>query len=282
MNIRASMRQLFQPEPEQYDHLRLQDIGSMGEKSLEDSSDHTQKEPEKSGDLAPEFKSKLDKSMARLERNAQKLAEALTALDEVDAKLSRTRANLQDLADRGAAVDGHRVAAALSAIARATNEALSGLDGEETNLLRDLRVKIQFDELGGRGSEQVGISLTVISVEKFLGLTGDAAGRDTRQWLDHVDRLVRIVQNNIHILSSLLLALFASRDYTSDVVNFARSHNALPLATRRARFMPRAVHAASGLDPNGDGQACDGGHGSARPARLSHLLSQIDDLSEQL
>ncbi len=76
-----------------------------------------------------------------------------------------------------------------------------------------------------------GVALTMISLERLLdykiksALTEGLVADDTPEF---VDDICSIISSNIQVLTSIMLALFASRDYTQAVTKLAARERIIP------------------------------------------------------
>ena len=149
------------------------------------------------------------------------LAGAISTLDAVESKLLIIESELRRIRLGGLKVDMSKVLKAFGRLADHTNAAVTSLDIQCTNLLRDARLEIRISELDREGQRSVGLELTMISVEKLLECKlsqSEEAGIDEIEVSHFVKELIQVVSSNIHVLSSILLTLCAKRDYTETML----------------------------------------------------------------
>lgn len=219
MNIRASIRDtlsfglLKDQEP---DHLRIKDVPV---RALVDMP-----EIAPSPDISVRdrnLQSKYNASIAKIDRNIYAMASAVTSLDNIEAKLLEVKGHLEDLMQSGQPVDYDKVEDAIHYLAEQVNLTIQDLDDQCINLLRDSRIHISFAEIDGPESATIGVDLTLISLDKIMSYKVRQNGANLSNWIDFTENFASIVHSNVHIISSMMLTLFASRDYTNEVTKFA-------------------------------------------------------------
>jgi hypothetical protein len=203
------------------EHLRIRDVGI--DPDFEHDNDHTRLEAVPSAVTlkAPpaaniDASESYSRSLKNIDTLVYSIAAAVTALDSIESKLVQARAQIETLRMRGEPVNHRKVEVTLGNLADHLNAAISRVDVHTVNLMRDTRIEVRIKELDSETDREMGLNLTVISLEKLLTykLREDA---DTNALCELIDTMSSVVHNNLHILTSLVLVLFASRDYTHDV-----------------------------------------------------------------
>ena len=149
------------------------------------------------------------------------IAGAISTLDAVESKLHIMQSELRRIRQADLKVDMKKVFKAFGRLADHTNAAVTSLDIQCTNLLRDARLEIRISELDREGQRSVGLELTMISVEKLLECKlsqSEQENLDEIQVAHFIRELIQVVSSNIHVLSSILLTLCAKRDYTETML----------------------------------------------------------------
>ena len=194
------------------EHLRIKDLA----KSIEaaDSPHRATRQVTQANSLRQSY----EISLRNIDDNIYSLAAATAALDRVEGKLVEARAQIENLCSRGEQVDLVKVERTLLALADHVNQSVRRADENYVNLLRDARLQVWVSEVGGSEQRSMKIDLTLISLDKLIAWKLRDGPEDPEAWIDLIDSMGRVVQQNVQILSSLILTLFAARDYTTVVV----------------------------------------------------------------
>ena len=195
-------------------HLRIRDLAHNIDAA---DSQHTQ-DRQMLAQAGP-LRSSYDLSVRNIDDNIYALAAATAALDRVEGKLSEARAEIVRLCQRGEPVDLCKVERTLLALARHVNQSVKRADENYVNMLRDARLQIRISEVGGQEERAKQVDLTLISLDKLIAWRLREGPSDPQAWIDLIDQMSKVAMRNVQILSSLILTLFAARDYTSDVVD---------------------------------------------------------------
>ena len=177
-------------------------------------------ETQRPSEFAPEEQGE-EACLASTKETLLAIAGAISTLDAVESKLLIVQSELKRIRQAGLKVDLRKVIKAFGRLADHTNAAVTSLDIQCTNLLRDARLEIRISELDRAGQRSVGLELTMISVEKLLECKlsqSEQSDLDEAQVSDFVRELIQVVSSNIHVLSSILLTLCAKRDYTETML----------------------------------------------------------------
>jgi hypothetical protein len=203
-------------EPAQYDagHLRIRDLARRIEAA---DKPHTQ--DNQAIAQANHLRSSYDLSVQNIDENIYALAAATAALDRVEGKLFEARSQIEDLCRRGQPVDLTKVERTLLALANHINQSVSRADENYVNMLRDARLQIRISEVGGQEQRAKQVDLTLISLDKLIAWKLRDGPSDPVAWIELIDQMGQVTRQNVQILSSLILTLFAARDYTSEVVD---------------------------------------------------------------
>ena len=100
------------------------------------------------------------------------LAGSIATLDAVESKLIAIQSELHRIRSEQREVDLDKVVTAFKRLIYHTNNAVCALDMQCANLMRDAKLDIRFTDLDRMGQKSVGMQLTIISVEKAVGLEG--------------------------------------------------------------------------------------------------------------
>lgn len=225
MSLRASIRdtlsfgRLREYEP---DHLRIKDVSVTALTDVREPAT-----PTEISAYEPDYQNKYNTSIAKIDQNIYTIAAAVTALDNIECKLLQVKEHLEDLLNSGQPVDYDKIEDAIQYLAEQVNLTIEQLDEHCINLMRDSRISIHFSEIDGPDSAKAGIDLTLISLDKIMCYKVRKNGASLTDWIEFTENFARIVHSNVHIISSLMLALFASRDYTNEVTKFAFPQTAL-------------------------------------------------------
>ena len=157
-------------------------------------------------------------SLQNIDDNIYAMAAATAALDRVEGTLVQARSQIEHLCSRGNPVDLHKVERTLMALADHINQSVHRADENYINLLRDARLQMLISESGDREQRAMKVDLTLISLDKLIAWKLREGPDDPEAWIDLIDAMSRVVMQNVQILSSLILTLFAARDYTTGVV----------------------------------------------------------------
>ena len=149
------------------------------------------------------------------------IAGAIATLDAVENKLVIIKTELHRLHHANLPVDTAKVMTAFRRLAEHTNKAVSAIDTQCANLMRDAKLEVRFSDLNNGARSPVGLQLTMISIEKLLETkiaSLEAHGLNPDEVSYFVDTLIGVVSSNMHVLSSVLLTLCAARDYSEAMV----------------------------------------------------------------
>ncbi|MEM8627683.1 MAG: hypothetical protein AAGF32_07065 [Pseudomonadota bacterium] len=157
----------------------------------------------------------------RIDGAIWQLGAAVTSLDRVENQLVKAKCELQRLNELGEPVDLEKACLVIELLAREIHDVVHEVGSESGNILKDNRLQIRFSDANeSADSDEFSFDLTLISLNTLAELR-QCVNNDAQQLEAFVDRLARIVNSNTNILSSLLLALCASRDYASEVTGLA-------------------------------------------------------------
>jgi hypothetical protein len=126
----------------------------------------------------------------------------------------------------GEPLDHSKVHRMVSQLVEHLNGVVAGVDQQCVNLLRDSRIEIKLVELDEGSRRETGLTLTLISLEKLMAHKLKNGGRRAEDLADLIDDISVIVRNNVHILSSMILVLFSSREYVDGVTGFVLPESA--------------------------------------------------------
>lgn len=195
-----------------------------------------------------QLRNSYEVSLRNIDDNIYALAAATAALDRVEGKLVQARSQIELLCSRGEEVDLGKVERTLIALAEHVNQSVQRADENYVNLLRDSRLQMQISEVGGKEHRSMQVDLTMISLEKLIAWKLRDGPTDPEAWIDLIDTMSHVTLQNVQILSSLILTLFAARDYTTDVVQLVMSPNSdqprPATATRLATDFVQSARAA--------------------------------------
>lgn len=170
------------------------------------------------------FTTLYNKNMDEINRCIHVAGNAISTLDTIEARLYETRNYVANLIESNIGINEQKAHEFVLMFAEQVNALISTLDHEEPNMLRDSRVQIRFVELGGSQTVN-GIDLTLISIEKLIAFKLQNSNGTPHDWLAFFDTMSGIVKNNVQIISSIMLALIASREYTANISEFAMREN---------------------------------------------------------
>lgn len=208
-------------------HLRIKDFAHKI-----DAADRPAPQDRQAVAQANHLRNSYDLSVRNIDDNIYALAAATAALDRVEGKLFEARTQIEDLCRRGEPVDLTKVERTLLALADHINQSVRRADENYVNMLRDSRMQIRISEVGGQEERAKQVDLTLISLDKLIAWKLRDGPSDPRAWIDLIDQMSRVATQNVQILSSLILTLFAARDYTSDVVDLVMTPQQLPQHSR--------------------------------------------------
>ena len=177
------------------------------------------------------YRERYDKSIDTIKTNIFAVAGALTTLDSIESKLILIQTELDRIRNEGKQIDCEKVEIALRRITEYINTSISRIDDQCVNLLRDAKLEIRLAEIHNPDNASAGFELTMISPESFFKhklARAAAEGLPEEEIAPFVNGLKAIVSTNIHILSSVLLVLFATRDYTQAVTKLASREGIIP------------------------------------------------------
>jgi hypothetical protein len=170
-----------------------------------------------------------DLSLRNIDDNIYAMASATAALDRVEGTLIQAKAQIEQLCNRGEPVDLDKVERTLMALAEHINQSVRRADDNYVNLLRDSRLQMIISEAGSNEQRSMKVDLTLISLDKLIAWKLRDGPDDPEAWIDLIDAMGKVVLQNVQILSSLILTLFAARDYTTGVVEMVTN----PMPDRR-------------------------------------------------
>jgi hypothetical protein len=157
------------------------------------------------------------RSLKSIDDHIYGLAAAITALDGIETQLTQARTQIEQLRARGEPINVRKAETTLLNLAEHINQAVRRIDMHDVNLMRDSRIELRVVELDTDNTRAMGFDLTLISLEKLLAYKLRSSPMEASELCSLVDALQHTVNSNLHILSSLVLMMFASRDYTDDV-----------------------------------------------------------------
>lgn len=197
------------------------------------------------------------RSVGNLDTHICGLASAIAALDAIEGQLTLARNHIEALRRRGEPINLRKVEVTLHHLAEQVNDAIARVDVHHVNLLRDSRIELRLVELDSGDTREMGVDLTLISLDKLVTYQLSNTPQRSEDMCRLIDMLSHIVNGNLHILSSLVLMLFASRDYTDEVARLVLSDN---LAAIPRSVPPLGIGIPSAIDAAFGGHA---GQGSA-------------------
>jgi hypothetical protein len=174
------------------------------------------------------MKQSYDLSLRNIDDNIYAMAAATAALDRVEGTLLQARAKIERLCADGEPVDLVKVERTLLQLAEHINQSVRRADENYVNLLRDARLQMVISETGDRDARTMKVDLTLISLEKLIAWKLREGPSDPEAWIGLIDAMGKVVLQNVQILSSLILTLFAARDYTTGVVQLVSSNQNEP------------------------------------------------------
>ena len=181
---------------------------------------------------APEvWNERYDRSLGNIQSHIHAIAGAVAMLDAVEHKMLAIKCELQRIRDANLMIDGEKVLKALQTLSTYVNQAISSVDDQCVNMLRDAKLEIRFAEMAAGGDHSEGVALTMISLERLIDYKIKSALADglvAEETPEFVNDLCAIISSNIQILTSVMLALFASRDYTQAVTRLAARESIIP------------------------------------------------------
>lgn len=229
LRSKPSFSAFWNASGEAQDHLRISEVDNGPIPLGDDDLDYEEEEEPVSAaartltgltaplHVEPALQDRYERSVERIESCIYALATAVTALDSVESKLSEAREQIAMLRRRGRPVDGAKVHRTLIQLAEHVNTTIGAMDRHGVNLLRDSRVSIKLTEIDDSVERAVGIELTLISLDKLMAYRLKDGGLDEDEAVALIDNFSSVVFNNVQVLSSAILALLASRDYTDEV-----------------------------------------------------------------
>ena len=200
-------------------HLRIRDLAHVIE-AAEQPHRQQSRQPAVSGAL----KQSYELSLRNIDDNIYAMASATAALDRVEATLLQARAQLEKLCADGRPVDVGKVERTLTTLAEHINTYVRKADDNYVNLLRDTRLQLTISESGERDARTMKVDLTLISLDKLIAWKLREGPHEPEDWIDLIEAMSKVAMQNVQILSSLILTLFAARDYTTGVVQLVAAH----------------------------------------------------------
>lgn len=193
---------------------------------------------------APALQRQYDESVKRMESNIYTLAAAVSALDGIEKKLIEARGQIAAVLAGGEYLDHGKVHRMVSHLVQHLNGVVASVDQQCVNMLRDSRIEIKMVELADGSRRETGLTLTLISIEKLMAHKLKNGGRRPEDLAGLIDDISGIVRNNVHILSSMILVLFSSREYVDGVTGFVlpdSASEARPVAAGLTAVERRAI-----------------------------------------
>lgn len=199
---------------------------------------------------------KYETSLKRIEGGIYTIAAAVTALDAIESRLAEARGNIEDLIRRNQPIDYSKVERLLTRLAEHTNVAVASVDDQCVNLLRDSKIEIKLTEIDGNTPREVAIDLTLISLKTLIDHKLSQGPGHPRDIIAMVDHVARVVSANVHILSSMMLSLIASRNYVDEVTELVLPgrvrHELAVERERREAAARRPMYASERVEQAGD------------------------------
>lgn len=196
---------------------------------------------------SPALQAQYDTSVRKLESSIYIIAAAVTALDAIEGKLAQVRTQIDALRGRGAAVNIEKARETIRFLAEHVTTIVQRIDSQCVNFLRDVRVDLKFIELDADDmSREIDLELTLISLEKLLAYKLRNGVENADQLCLLVDAVEQVVHNNLHVLSSMILVLLASRDYTDEVARLVLD-DAIDIARSNGQRMIAGTRGIPGL-----------------------------------
>ena len=181
--------------------------------------------------VPPAWQQQYDRSLENIQDHIQALAGAVAMLDAVEHKFIAIKCELQRIRDQGLSIDGDKVLVALQALSDYVNDAVGSVDDQCVNMLRDAQMEIRLAGTEPANGNPQGVSLTMISLERLLDFKVQSAlaeGLVAEETPEFINDICTIISSNIQTLTSIMLALFASRDYTQAVTRLAAREGIIP------------------------------------------------------
>jgi hypothetical protein len=185
------------------------------------------------GHRADDIEQSYQNSLRTIDSHIYGMAAAITSLDVIEHSLSKARTSIETLRSRGEPINVQKAETTLLNLADQINMAVRRIDLHDVNLMRDTRIELRVMELDTDGTRTMGFDLTLISLEKLLAFKLKSSPMSSDQLCGLIDALQHTVNSNLHILSSMVLMMFASRDYTDDVQRLIMTDHLLPDPARR-------------------------------------------------
>lgn len=205
---------------------------------------HATKPAPRRFERAPALQRQYDESVKRMESNIYTLAAAVSALDGMEKKLAEARSQIAAVMASGEYLDHGKVHRLVSQLVEHLNGVVASVDQQCVNMLRDSRIEIKMIELEDGARRETGLTLTLISLEKLMAHKLKNGGRRTEDLAALIDDISGIVRNNVHILSSMILVLFSSREYVDGVTGLVLPDSAAetrPVAAGLTAVERRAI-----------------------------------------
>jgi len=203
-----------------------------------------------SGAGNPAWRKQYDRNLNNIQDHIYAVAGAVATLDSIEHKILEMKFELQRIRDNDCHVDCDKVILALQLLSEYVTNATDKVDGQCLNLLKDAKMEVSFAELNGAaksiasGNKSSNVSLTMISINKLLDAkvkNALANGLVEDELPQFIQEVCAIISSNIQILTSVMLALFATRDYTQAVTKYAVRENIIPTSTNGTKApLPRS------------------------------------------
>jgi hypothetical protein len=235
--------------------------------------------------VPPVWQEQYDRSLGNIQDHIHAIAGAVAMLDAVEHKFIAIKCELQRIRDAGLSIDGDKVLVALQALSDYVNDAVTSVDDQCVNMLRDSQLEIRIAGAGTSADQPQGVALTMISLERLLDFKVQSAlsqGMVAEETPEFINDICTIVSSNIQTLTSIMLALFASRDYTQAVTRLAAREGIIPSIGAQ----PNEQISSATIDrfqiEQLDQQVGNGSsHLQAGRASLNELLKKVSDSRDQ-
>ena len=222
-------------------------------------------------DVNPRAVAGYERSLQDIDGVVRVLAGAIASLDAAESKIVRARMELERLRAAGEPIDVVKVVQVVEALAAHVCDIVSDVEANGVNLLKDAKLEVRVSQMDPNAIDQeIGVHLVLLPLDKLASLH-KRLGRNPQALVDHVDALARIVHANTNVLSSLMLSMLASRDYTNEVTKYA-----LDLGLLEEKPQP-ATHALADLRSlNASLQASPAPEAAPRAAARHRLPDHVE------
>ena len=203
-----------------------------------------------SADKQP-WRKQYDRNLNNIQEHIYTIAGAVATLDSIEHKILEMKFELERIRDNDCHIDCDKVILALQLLSEYVTNATEKVDGQCLNLLKDAKMELRFGDMSEAADKVTGrkkssnVSLTMISVNKLLDAkikNALANGLIEDELPEFIQEVCAIVSSNIQILTSVMLALFATRDYTKAITKYAVRENIITNATNGTKtHLPRST-----------------------------------------